>query len=291
MEWIFDYMLIANLLFFLGIIAYEDLKTSLISDKYPLGMSVIALIIYLLKLAFYHDYSYLLNCFVGGIIFLLVGYAMYYLGQWGEGDALVLAATIFSFPKFYFLELHIPTYSYFWFTFFINLSFVGVFYSLAYTLWCSFKKPTFYVSLWKQMARYVHYLIIGECLLFLAYLFLYCSYGINYIKIFLIWMLIYAFLFIIYFFAKTADAFLFTVIKPLKEVREGDTVIGNFEKAHYKGVLLDAITKEEIYKLIKYYGEDYKVEIKDMVRYAPSFLLSVLLTLLIGDKIIWYLVK
>ncbi|NPA38279.1 MAG: hypothetical protein GXN99_00610, partial [Candidatus Nanohaloarchaeota archaeon] len=78
---------------------------------------------------------------------------------------------------------------------------------------------------------------------------------------------------------------------PLKKLKEGDTVIGEFKKLNLQNKLLDAISKEEINQLIKAYGENYEVEVKDMVRYAPSFLLAYLLTLTIGDKIVWLLVK
>lgn len=287
----FEYLFIANLLIFLGIIAYEDLKTSLISDKYPLTMSIIALILYLILCIFYNNCHHLIYAIIGGLIFLMVGYAMYYLGQWGEGDALVLAATIFSFPKFDMLNLYINTYTYFWFVFFINLSFVGVIYSLIYTLIYSFKKPSFYRLIFSQIKNHIIYLIGGELAIIGLYTFFYIFYGIQEKLVFSLWVAAYASMYLLYFFAKTADTYLFTVHKPLKDVREGDTVIGNFEKADFRGVLLDAITKEDIRKLIKYYGEYYKVEIKDMVRYAPSFLLGVLLTLLISDKLIMYLVK
>ncbi len=288
---IFEYLFVANLLIFLGIIAYEDLKTSLISDKYPLFMSIVAFLLYLLFCSFYRNCEPLMYAFIGGIIFLLIGYALYYLGQWGEGDALVLAATIFSFPKLNIIPLHSDTYTYFWFVFFINLSFVGVIYSLTYTLIYSLKRPSFYKNLFSQMKRYGLFLFAGEFALLISYLFLYLFYGIKETFIFGLWGIAYALMYFLYFFAKTADTYLFTFHKPLKDVKEGDTVMGDFEKVHFKGRLLDAITKAEIKKLIKSYGENYKVEVKDMVRYAPSFLLATLLTLLVGDKLIWYLVK
>ncbi len=288
---IFEYLFVVNLLVFLGIIAYEDLKTSLISDKYPLSMSIVAFLLYLLFCSLYHNCEPLMYAFIGGIIFLLIGYALYYLGQWGEGDALVLAATIFSFPKLDLVSLHYPTYTYFWFVFFINLSFVGVVYSLAYTLIYSLKKPSFYKNLFYQMKRYWLFLFAGESAFLISYLFLYFFYGIKETFIFGLWSIAYALMYFLYFFAKTADTYLFTIHKPLKDVKEGDTVMGDFEKAHFKGKLLDAITKADIKKLIKSYGENYKVEVKDMVRYAPSFLLAALLTLIAGDKLIWYLVK
>ncbi|NPA38780.1 MAG: hypothetical protein GXN99_03240, partial [Candidatus Nanohaloarchaeota archaeon] len=166
--WI-DWLFVANLIVFLSIIAYEDLKTSLISDKYPLGMVSIAFLLYV-YLCLTDSCTYLIHALIGGVLFLALGYALYYSGQWGEGDAIVLGAVIFSMPLLPIYPLHLHTYYYLWFVYFINLSLAGIVYSLLYTLYFSLKKGKLFWIRWGlQLKKGLKYLVFSEIIILIGY--------------------------------------------------------------------------------------------------------------------------
>ncbi len=280
---LYGYILLANTLFFLVLFSYSDLKTSLIDARYVYTMLIISFIVHLVFAFLLKTYTYLLYAFAGSFIFFFLGYVLYFSSKWGEGDALLLGSVIFSYPYPFFVPLQLELFSkvvYYWYVLFFNMSFIGVFYSLLYAFIFSLRNRIFY----KEFFRYALSL---KGLLYISLISLILSAVIymifNQVLLSLLGFILSFVMFWIFVFSKLSDEILFTKKIKLKDVQEGDTVIGKFDKANFHGKRLDAITREDILKLIDAYGPNKLVEVKDMVRYIPSFLLGFVFTLFFGD--------
>ncbi|GEM_PF-6178867 len=283
----FGIMLLIAIIFLL-VVSYCDLKTSLIDIRAVIFFDCLALICHGLFAFLLHEYKYILFGISSLAIFLFMGYLLYFFSKWGEGDAIVLGSIYFIYPFPYFVPLHfviINKVIYYWYVLFFNIAIFGVFYSLMYAFIFSLRNREFYAHLKKELSLKHAFLVflLGSCLAFVMYFFVESSYYV--IAFPLILFISYFF----YVFAKLSDEILFTKKIKLKDVKEGDTVLGTFKKANFECKRLDAISKEEIDALIKAYGPNKVVEVKDMVRYIPSFLFGFIFTVLFGDAILYYL--
>ncbi len=262
---LYGYFLLANTLFFLSLFSYSDLKTSLIDARYVYAMLIISLIIHLVFAFLLKTYTYLLYAFAGAFIFFLLGYVLYFSSKWGEGDALLLGSVIFSYPYPFFVPLHLELFSkvvYYWYVLFFNMSLIGVFYSLLYAFVFSLRKKGFYREFFRHIFNLKNFVYIFLVSL-LWCVFLYMVF--NQILLSLLGFILPIIMFWIFIFSKLSDEILFTKKIKLKDVKEGDTVIGKFDKANFHGKRLDAITREDILKLVNAYGPNKRVEVKDMV--------------------------
>lgn len=78
--------------------ALWDLKTTEIPDEIPHAMIIFALVFYGIQSVIESNYWIFLNSVIAGGIIFALGFIMYYAGQWGGGDAKILAAIIFLLP-------------------------------------------------------------------------------------------------------------------------------------------------------------------------------------------------
>ncbi len=289
MEAYYSVALLITTITFLAWVGYSDLRTSLIDVRVVIGFTLISAVLHLLFAYVLHTVVYLKYALAGGVLFLGLGYLIYFLSKWGEGDALVLGSLYFMYPYPFFMPLRYVVYSkviYYWYVLFFNLSITGVIYSLLYAFVVSLSNKEFYRVLWKRIWNRNFFTWV----LFTAMISLVIYITLGDLTAFIL-PVIFCFSYVTIIFAKLSDEILFTKKIPLTEVKEGDTIIGDFKKVNFNGKRLDAIDKQTLGKLIKAYGPNKKVVVKDMVRYLPSFLLGFLLTLALGDKIIIYLVS
>lgn len=116
-----------------SIAAAWDLKTTEIPDEISYIMIAAALLIYGMQSLLAWDYWPLLSSCIVGLSFLGFGFVMYYFGQWGGGDAKVLAAIGFllpTAPAFLKFTFFFP----FPISYIINVFLVGAAYMLAYAV-------------------------------------------------------------------------------------------------------------------------------------------------------------
>jgi Flp pilus assembly protein protease CpaA len=81
-----------------GWAGFSDLRTTEFRDEIPYALITAALVIRGLAAIFTNDVSIFLNSLVYGILFLGFGILLYHLNQWGDGDAWLLGALGFLFP-------------------------------------------------------------------------------------------------------------------------------------------------------------------------------------------------
>lgn len=258
-----------------------DLKTSDMLDVIPYTMIVIALLIHGITSYFMFSYWPILNSILIGLGFLGFGYVMYFLGQWGGGDAWMLSAIGFLLPSFD-KKLFFP----FPMSYLLNVFIVGTAYMLAYALVYTFINRKILFHFKKEMKANSKILTMGSLVLFCAILssnlFLTEYFGLNLnfnltLTNSILIVLVTIGFFIIYKFAKTVEDFGFKKRIPVSKLKPGDVLL---ENKLWKG-----IAKKEIRKIKR---KKKYVWIKEGVRFAPTFPLALLFTFYFGDGIIFF---
>jgi Flp pilus assembly protein protease CpaA len=265
--------------------AFFDLKTTEIPDKIPHTMIALALILYSIQSILSLSYWPILNSLIAGLSLLGFGFLMYFLGQWGGGDAKVLAAIGFLLPQLPqgFTKLFFP----FPLTYLINVFIVGAAYMLIYAFVLALLNKKIILKFLKDMKANAKILAIGSLFLFILF-FGANLYFSKYTKLFdfsfflstsLLALLIAIAIFIIWRFAKTVEEVGFKKKISISKLKVGDVLL--------KSRLWEGITEKEL-KKIKKSGKKY-IQIKEGVRFAPSFVLALLFTLFYGDGILIFL--
>ncbi|MFB6088668.1 MAG: prepilin peptidase [Candidatus Aenigmatarchaeota archaeon] len=282
----FVYFLILISLIGSGLAGYIDLKTTEIPDKIPLLMIVFGAGVKILQFLITWNFDVLVDSiFIGGLYFAF-GFAMYYTGQWGGGDAKVLAAVGFllpSIPPFLNPGLLFPFYV----SFLVNFFTLGAVYIILYTFVYVIKNPELsgkFVSNLKGSKKEISIFgifIILVTLLPTIYLRFYLGLPID-IFVFLLPGGIG--LFLLWKFLKTVENEGFKKKIDVGELEEGDMIGENIdeEDISISKKLIRGLTNEEVRKIKKVKD---KVWIREGVRFAPVFPIAIVFTLLFGDII------
>lgn len=248
-----------------------DLKTTDIPDEITAIMGSFGIFSWFVYALTTGNFAPLTASVVAGSIFLIFGWILYKTGQWGGGDATLMAAIAFMIPLF----PGIPLFS---ISFAINVFVAGavwnIIYSLAYGVGRQFgimseKTDVIGISL-NEMRKPYYIFIILISTAFLAVSLAFSLHpvikAISGISLFLSIFLPYARVVEYRLFRKTIDS---------KDLREGDVMIS---KKIWIG-----ITKEEVDKLRKT-GKRY--EIKTGVPFGMAFPIALIATLLFGNLIL-----
>ncbi len=265
--------------------AYFDLKTTEIPDEIPYVMMGVGILAHLIQTILVWNPWPLINSLVFGLGFLGFGFLMYFLGQWGGGDAKILSAIGFLLPQ---APKEIDTRLYFPFplSFFFNLFFIGAVYMIVYALIVSFINKKIWHGFLKGLKADSKILVFLNFVLFVFTLtlgifmmkqfeFISLEFVINF-SFFILSMSLG--LSLLWKFVKAVEEIGFKKRIPISELKVGDVPVD------YK--VWEGITEKEL-KKIKRSGRKY-IWIKEGVRFAPAFPLALLFTLFFGDAIIWF---
>lgn len=212
----------------------------------------------------------LINSVVVGALFLAAGLGLYSLRQWGDGDAWLLGAMGFLYPDglgFAGGSLPFPLLLLF------NFFFVAFFYIIAYSLAVgvrSSKTRQFFRGFRRGAARIAGITIGFTIALGAVFSALQLPERLSFLFLFSPFLL---FLLVFLEYGKFVEQNLFRRKVPVRSLRKGDVPVGE------KWRVLDA---REVAALRRRGG---KIWIKEGVRFAPVFFLTVLLLLARGD--IW----
>ncbi len=261
-----------------SIAAIWDLKTTEVPDQLPYTMIAIALLLFGYQSFVDWSYKPIINSIIPGLAFLAFGFAMYYLGQWGGADALLLSAIGFLLPGF-------PNYSQTMFsyplTFFLNLFLVGAIYMLLYAVAIAILNKNIFSKFSNDLKASSRLILFGSIGLFILFLSVnqYISKAFlplnNLFVSSIVPLVLTLSLFMIWRFAKAVENYGFKKKIPVSKLKIGDMLLE--EKK------LIGITEEQLRK-IKRSGKRY-VMIKEGVRFAAAFPLALFVTLLYGDAI------
>ncbi len=272
-----------------------DLKTTEIPDIIPASIVGAGLILHIAEAYFAGSMFPLYAAFAAAIGYLAFGYVLYYTGQWGEADVLLLGAIGFILPvaPSFFNATASGTI---WYTypliFLLNTFIVGGVYSIIYAFIVAFREKRVVNSLYSDIrANAKSFSKIA--LLFLAGATVIAAYISTYIVRIPMYFLMeralvllpaIILLFFIYRFAIVVDKIAFRKKVLSSKLQEGDVLAESISAKGLKmgGKLFIGLTKEQIKKIQK---AKKTVWIKEGIRYGPTFFLALVATWLYGNLI------
>ena len=277
--------IILLLVAFIGSIlsSYFDLKTTEIPDEIPYVMMGIGIVGNLIKSYLVWSYWPFLFSVIIGLGFLGFGFIMYFTGQWGGGDAKLLSGIGFLLPSLP-PEINVRLFFPFPLSFFFNVFLVGAGYIILYALAMSIKHKKIWFVFFKDLRANVKTIALFSSALILFF----TVFGIILVRYYPILMtkdailftvivsISFISLFILWKFVKAVENVGFKKKIPISELKVGDVPMD------YK--VWDGITEKEL-KRIKKSGKKY-VWIKEGVRFAPTFPLALIFTIVFGDGIL-----
>jgi Flp pilus assembly protein protease CpaA len=253
------------------IASYYDLKTTEIPDLLPIVMIIAGIVINALDFIFTKNFENLFLSLLNGILFAAIGFSMYFGGQWGGGDAFLLAAVGFLIPKNFFIRNDLP----FFFSYLTNLFFLGSIYMIIYSIFYALKNKKTIRNFKGQVKRFSwFFLFLFISFLAISFLFSYVFFNRIDIVLSLLTPTLTCFLMLIWLFSKSVEKSFIKKI-PVSQLKVGDVLM---ESRRW-----DGITEKEIEKIRKS-GKKY-VYIKSGICFAPAFPIALIFTILYGNSI------
>ena len=252
-----------------------DLKTTNIPDFLVFSMVITGFIINFAEGFLTGNYSNLTGALLYGGIFLAFGLLMYYFGQWGGGDGGLLVAIAVLLPT---LPATVSLTSFpFSVSFFINTIFIGVAYSVVYSLIFTWKNQKVKHEFFQRIKKRENYLPM-IFILILSLFFLAISRTIFYLSLLLLALSV------LQVFAKSISEGFYRKI-PVSKLKTDDMIGEDIPNLKIYKKFIRGLTKDEIKKIKKM---KKFVIIREGVRYGMVFPLSLLYTLLLGDLILLF---
>jgi len=255
-----------------------DLKTTEIPDNIPHAMIAIAIIFYAAQSYLAGSYWPLLNSLMVGLGLLALGFVMYFTGQWGGGDAKILAAVGFLVPTFQTQSFFLPFAA----SYLVNVFLVGAAYMIVYAIAVAVINKKIMAEFFRGMKASKNVFLFGSVALFAALLaanfFMLKSFGFSLSAAEIVSNSIFPLaatvaLFVMWKFAKIVEDVGFKKKIKVSQLKVGDVLL--------ESKVWDGVTEKQL-KKIKSSGKKYVV-IKEGVRFAPAFPLALLFTLYFGD--------
>ncbi len=267
-ELVFVFMFAAALLGSLAA-GLWDLKTTDIPDEITALMAASGLFAWYVYGFATGDFWPLAASLAAGSIFLAFGWLFYKAGQWGGGDATLMAGIGFMIPIF-------PDFGLFSFSFFINVFIIGVAWNIIYSLAYGagrqlglFEKKANVIDMTMSEIRNPLFLAAAAVpMLLLAFFILN---GFANLSIFAFALLLLA---IFFSYAKVLEQKLFRKSVSAKELREGDVLLNS--------KLWVGLEKSDAEKLRK---SRKRYIIKTGVPFGMAFPLALLATYLFGNLV------
>lgn len=269
----FEFVLLAIGVAGFGAAGFLDLKTTEFPDYLPYSIIAAALGVRGVYSYIIGDFTPFLSAVFIGCIFLSFGLILYFLKQWGDGDAWLLGAMGFLFPDasgFLFSSVF-P----FPLVFLFNFFFISFFYLVVYSVVVGARS--------RIGGRFLHHIkgsvrSIAAVVLFfsaaLAAVILYLSLNLN-IGLFSLYPLLLfppllAGVIIFVHYGRFIEDHVFRKRIPVSRLRPGDVPADGKWRV---------LTKKELAELKRRGGH---VWIKEGVRFAPVFIVTLLVTLFHG---------
>ena len=284
-----EILLLTITITYLVIASISDLKTKEVPDFISYSLIIIALTLRLLYSLTTKDFTYLIQGLIGFAIFVALAFLFYYTKIWGGGDAKLLmglGAVFPTYPKIllnYFIpNLNLP----FLLILIINILIIGSIYGILWSIILATMNKKQFLKEIKPI--YTKYKLLTSLFLILSILILSSILIIPETKIKLMMLalsiivLIYPYLII---FTKTIEKSCLIKNTDIGDLTEGDWLAKDV-KSNNKVILSKRITeieKKHIQLLKKH--KIKKVLIKQGIPFIPSFLLSVIISLILGSLI------
>jgi hypothetical protein len=284
----FEWILLAIGTVGFGLGAYWDLKTTEFPDWLPYAIILAALAVRGSFSFILGDWWILLSSVMAGLLFLGFGLLLYYLKQWGDGDAWLLGSLGFLFPAYSTFEIAASPfqaigYMPFPIIMLFNFFFLSFCYLVAYSIVLGIRHRKVSRKFWKELRKDSRNVILliafftVLCLGMVAYLNLSLEIPLSNMYNLLGLPALFAAVIIFIRYGRFVEHNLFRKRIPASKLRVGDVLIA--EK--WKG-----LTEKEIKAIRKKGGS---VWIKEGVRFAPVFIIALYATLFMGS-LLWIFV-
>ncbi len=275
------FILLAVCFLFLLLASIFDLRTREIPDWLNYGVIIFALIYRLGWSFFSNDWSFLFNGIIGFGAAFLLACLLFYTAQWGGGDA----KSLMGIGAILGLEFSLNSQLV---AFLVNLIFIGALYSIIAVLFIALNN-------WSKVSVFfkkglIKNVFLNVSLSLLIVILLFFTKFPQDIKTF--FSALIPALWFLYFFILLTRSVEITCMKKFvapSKLTEGDWVV---EEIKHKGKIIASpkglgLTTEQISKLKKL---NKKVWIKYGIPFLPSFLISFLVTVTVGNLLVYFLV-
>jgi Flp pilus assembly protein protease CpaA len=248
-----------------------DLKTTEIPDEIPTLMAALGLFSWFVYALTYGNFVPLGLSMACGTAFLAIGWALYRFGQWGGGDAKLMAGIGYLVPYF-------PGISLFPVWFFVNVFIAGSFYVIIYSVLLGLMNrhalrnfASDVMANWKLV--FAVPVVISAA--FVA-LMLYSS-AVNAALVSAAFIAT-AFVMAFWRYAKVIEKDVFTRTVDAASLRVGDVLVDS--------KVWDGLSESQLAGLRK---SRKKYVIKEGVRFGPVFFISLMLTMLYGNVLFLFI--
>ena len=243
-----------------------DLKTSDIPDEAPALMAVLGLFIwYVSGLTTGNWVPFIISAALGTAVFA-IGWGLYKAGQWGGGDAALLAGIFYLIPNIAFLTDYI-------FNFFI----VALVYSVVYSICIGFTHPKIFGHMVDEIKRKKIWIGLLVWLVFgIGTIGLLVQAGADITLTACLWAAVFG-ITLFYVYARAIEKNVFRRSIPISKLKVGDVLASSKQWT--------GISQEQIAELRR--KRVLTVEIKEGVRFGLVFPLALVVTLLLGNLIFW----
>lgn len=268
---------------FLILGSYFDLKTGEIPDEVSLGLVAFGILFAVGDSLYSGIPAFFVTSLLMMAGYFLVGYLLFYLGQWGGGDVKLLAGigAVLGYlaSKGFLAEGLFPYYI----IFFINMGFVTWPYAILYSITLTLGKP-------ESLRRFRSYVIKPVSILTLIFSLIPSIFAFSIGMELLGWIyLILPFFVLGNFYLKAIEEVALQKTVKTEELREGDLLAEDLildGKVIGKRRDMEGLSKEQISKIRKLALNGKippKIGIRWGIRFAPILFLSFISLVFLGD--------
>jgi len=260
-----------------GYAGYKDLKTTEFPDWLPYGIIVSVLAVRAVFTFIYGDFWILGSSLLIGGLFLAMGLTLYYAKQWGDGDAWLLGAIGFAWPGIAGMSQIPVTMVPFPLTMLLNFFLLSFIYLIVYSVALGFRNRKAVKKFFRDLRGDLYSIKIVTagfavaCISLATYLYIYTPIPASFIMTLFMFPLFLLGLLIFMRYGRFVENNLFKKEIAVGDVQLGDVPVGSKWKV---------MTEKELAKLKKKGG---KIWIKEGVRFAPVFIITILITVLYGN--------
>lgn len=285
-------MLLVIITFIWVIIAsITDLKKREVPDWISYSLIAIGVVFSLINAIVEGDFFLLINPLIGFIVFFIIANLMYHSSQWGGGDAKLLMGFGIVFSSYpnsllnvlnpYLGSMPFPI------IFLLNIIIFGSVYGILWALMIALKNKEKSVIEFKRIlskSKKSRYLITTITLILLILSFIVSK------DLKILFVGFGAMIFILFYlslFVKAVENSAMVKKLAVDKLTEGDWVLNKIfiNKKLVYSPRASGITKEDIIRLKKYGKEIREVVVKEGIPFVPSFLISIIVSLIFGSVI------
>ncbi len=271
---------------FLFLASLADLKTSEIPDKLSLGLVSALVLLAVFFSILLNNYRVLLSTLVLGLAYLLLGYGIFRLGQWGGGDVKLLAGVGLSLGLldglgFFWVNSRLVPY---YITFFVDMAFLSFPYLLFYAAFLSFRRPEVFVKFRESLND-------RKVLLLLCFSFLPLLVAFNFTLSLAFWYSIIPLMLFVSVYLKAVEKVALQKTISVSELRKwdvpaSDVFVDGVKLAQSRNI--EGLTQKQVDELKKLAREGKipsEIRIKWGVKFVPILLAAYVATLYAGNLI------